>query len=58
MKDPYQALGVDKSASAAEIKKAFRKLAPAREPIAIQRLMLDPAATLCLRCASARERER
>jgi DnaK suppressor protein len=28
------------------------------EPIAIQRLMLDPAATLCIRCASARERER
>lgn len=26
MKDPYQALGVDKSASQAEIKKAFRKL--------------------------------
>ena len=28
------------------------------EPIAIQRLMLDPAATLCIRCASARERQR
>ena len=25
------------------------------EPIAIQRLTLDPAATLCIRCASARE---
>ena len=25
------------------------------EPIAIQRLRLDPAATLCIRCASARE---
>ncbi len=25
------------------------------EPIAIKRLMLDPAATLCIRCASERE---
>ena len=25
------------------------------EPIAIQRLTLDPSATLCIRCASARE---
>ena len=28
------------------------------EPIAIERLTLDPAATLCIRCASAREDQR
>ena len=28
------------------------------EPIAMQRLTLDPAATLCIRCASAREEQR
>ena len=28
------------------------------EPIAVQRLTLDPAATLCIRCASAREEQR
>src|ERR687884_90355 len=32
MRDPYQVLGVGKTASAAEIKKAFRKAAKAHHP--------------------------